>query len=693
MSSKRNVEVYLSKGAGELEGAIDFEHIQKVAAKMPGVSAVRDADDAVISTLTSSLENGSSDRAVLAGFADPRLAQKMAALLECKGKGETLFAFASFAWPRSIASDKEAATKLAEASLLQAVARVNATDGGELVERGACKDVLVIGEGPAAMSAALEAHKDGLPVTLVTSEADLGRTTMAGIFSETEATTLDKLRAALTGAKDVEVLTGTTLLTCARQGNGFVAWLQGDGDKTQRSFGAVVAAPEPTLVPRFEQYGLTKRGDGVISQSACETLLHDEAKLAAALPPGKVKTVVFLVGLGNEAQVVSSARSLRAALEISSREGVEVRLVTRNLKVAGQGLEELSQLCRSQGVVIFKVNDNKIPAIEAKESKTSIRCMSPVMNEEVELLADILVVDEDLLPSPLATTLIDGLRLEPGPGGLLQPDNVHMTPLGTSHQGLLAVGPARGVFDLEGGLIDGMAAAAELRGLLTDGPVWRIKTEVDEGKCVACLTCYRLCPHDAITFEDYPRFSPLFCMGCGICSGACPQNAITVTGYPDARIEAEIQAAAEAPKPSGAPAILALCCKRSAFEALKLAWHRGLELPINVRALELPCAGRVDEEHILTGLVAGFDGVMVLGCHDDNCRSIRGNMHARNRVTWLKDRLKSAGLSPDRLWFGTVASNMSAEVAQQCRDFEAKLVELDAPPVEESKSEVAEAQA
>ena len=54
---------------------------------------------------------------------------------------------------------------------------------------------------------------------------------------------------------------------------------------------------------------------------------------------------------------------------------------------------------------------------------------------------------------------------------------------------------------------------------------------------------------------------------------------------------------------------------------------------------DAPVRGRQSYDRGLAGLVAGFDGVMVLGCHDDNCRSIRGNMHARNRVEWLKPTL------------------------------------------------------
>ncbi len=52
--------------------------------------------------------------------------------------------------------------------------------------------------------------------------------------------------------------------------------------------------------------------------------------------------------------------------------------------------------------------------------------------------------------------------------------------------------------------------------------------EVDPGKCVACLTCVRLCPFAAphIVSEGYAYIEPELCHGCGICVLECPAEAI-----------------------------------------------------------------------------------------------------------------------------------------------------------------------
>lgn len=51
---------------------------------------------------------------------------------------------------------------------------------------------------------------------------------------------------------------------------------------------------------------------------------------------------------------------------------------------------------------------------------------------------------------------------------------------------------------------------------------------VDSGKCVACLTCVRVCPFGAprIIQEGYAFIDPDFCRACGICVKDCPAEAI-----------------------------------------------------------------------------------------------------------------------------------------------------------------------
>jgi len=60
---------------------------------------------------------------------------------------------------------------------------------------------------------------------------------------------------------------------------------------------------------------------------------------------------------------------------------------------------------------------------------------------------------------------------------------------------------------------------------------------VDGGKCVACLTCVRLCPFGApeIIDEGYAVIKPELCHACGICVLECPAEAIRLAPSLEAR--------------------------------------------------------------------------------------------------------------------------------------------------------------
>jgi heterodisulfide reductase subunit A-like polyferredoxin len=78
---------------------------------------------------------------------------------------------------------------------------------------------------------------------------------------------------------------------------------------------------------------------------------------------------------------------------------------------------------------------------------------------------------------------------------------------------------------------------------------------VDVEKCVACLTCVRICPYNlpqikaefdgvgGITGAAY--IEPAQCHGCGICVSECPAKAIQLIRYRDEQVGAEITALLE----------------------------------------------------------------------------------------------------------------------------------------------------
>jgi F420-non-reducing hydrogenase iron-sulfur subunit len=61
------------------------------------------------------------------------------------------------------------------------------------------------------------------------------------------------------------------------------------------------------------------------------------------------------------------------------------------------------------------------------------------------------------------------------------------------------------------------------------------------------------------------------------------------------------------------------------------------------------CSGKVNASHIVDAFKKGADGVIILGCPDNECHFQNGNFQARKRVLLLKKTLADFGIEPSRL--------------------------------------------
>jgi coenzyme F420-reducing hydrogenase delta subunit len=90
--------------------------------------------------------------------------------------------------------------------------------------------------------------------------------------------------------------------------------------------------------------------------------------------------------------------------------------------------------------------------------------------------------------------------------------------------------------------------------------------------------------------------------------------------------------------------ILLIHCAEGAKKAIRRMTELGCRIPGNVMLFELPCTGRVNEVLLMETLEKGFSGIIVLGCHRDNCRYLTGNLRAEKRINRVRTLLKDAGI-------------------------------------------------
>jgi coenzyme F420-reducing hydrogenase delta subunit/Pyruvate/2-oxoacid:ferredoxin oxidoreductase delta subunit len=288
------------------------------------------------------------------------------------------------------------------------------------------------------------------------------------------------------------------------------------------------------------------------------------------------------------------------------------------------------------------------------------------------LAADLVVIEEECRPAPEAVHLAELLELPLSPGGFLQADNIHLAPVATLRRGVYAAGPGRGVMGLDQALIDAEAAVSEVQKLLGQGSagVFQGRAVVDRGRCVLCLTCYRVCPHRAITFDNRAAIQEIACQACGVCASECPQEAIQIRNYTDDQVVALY----ESFNPQLSPRIVAFLCQNSAWEAYQAALKlKHADLPVGLTAIKMPCAGKIDADYLLKAFTYGARGVLVAACHPDNCKSHHGNKFACWRVEQVQTLLAEVGLNPERIMFKTMAANAPKDFLEAVEELETLL--------------------
>jgi len=112
------------------------------------------------------------------------------------------------------------------------------------------------------------------------------------------------------------------------------------------------------------------------------------------------------------------------------------------------------------------------------------------------------------------------------------------------------------------------------------------------------------------------------------------------------------------------PRILALLCNWCSYAGADLAGVSRTQYPTNIRVVRVPCSGRVDPLFVMKSLQAGFDGVLVSGCHPGDCHYISGNYVARRRFTVLNSILEFAGIEPNRVQFSWISAGEGDRFAE-----------------------------
>ncbi|MFP3868382.1 MAG: hydrogenase iron-sulfur subunit [Desulfobacteraceae bacterium] len=696
MSAGPRIGLFLSQDSRLPASRLDLERLKKAAATCDQIKVVQEVEQICssqdLARAKKIFAEHHLDGIVLAGGRQTPAAPRVALELAEAGLGPEAIEVVD--WLELLHGDDqhlEWAQQKAEAALSRAVARLLHKNSLQFQEVTVSQRVMVIGHGWTALQVASALASLGLQVLLVSSHPELGDKRGARGYTRKTAAVLDQLLAATTRHPAIETRLASRVVEFDGVAGQYRLLLEdATGRPQQYQVGGVVLALEPELAVDFPAWGVAP-SEQVMSLADLEARLHSEeadrplqTQAAAESAPA-----VLLLGFTHQSSPASQRRALQAALKLAEDHALRVLVLLDHFKVAEEGLEALSQQVRTAGVVFVKVTKGR-PVIETTDDSRAVRFFDEVMNQELVVKPQLIVLEEAYRPPPEAPELEKTLQILSDRQGFFQGDHVYNLPIYTNRTGILAIGPARGPVSLAEGVQEAQAAALYLYELLGAGQTTAAldRVRLDRKKCSLCLTCYRLCPHRAIlVVQRRPLFSDLACKVCGICAAECPMEAIQIHNYNDQQFQAELKSLASFSTPAAEPflpLIVALACRNSALEAARLAAYRKLEVPLGLELIEVPCAGKVDIDYVMTAFKEGADGVMVLACHPESCKSFQGSLRARERVEMLQEYLQEAGLEPERLVYGGLAPGMSQEFTRLAQELEVKLLEMGESPLRQA---------
>jgi heterodisulfide reductase subunit A len=203
---------------------------------------------------------------------------------------------------------------------------------------------------------------------------------------------------------------------------------------------------------------------------------------------------------------------------------------------------------RERGVLFVRYEDELPPDVYVESEQLKVRARDPVLNEDITLAPDLLALSMAAMPSKDTDRLAAMLDVPLSPEGFFMEDNLKLRPMDFTREGIFLCGAAHYPKFSEEAIAHGLATSARVVAILGQEKLEAMLkfAQVDQEKCVGCLTCVRTCPYDVPKIDasavgvghivGAAYIEPTLCTGCGTCTSECPANAIQLLHYRDEQI-------------------------------------------------------------------------------------------------------------------------------------------------------------
>ena len=206
---------------------------------------------------------------------------------------------------------------------------------------------------------------------------------------------------------------------------------------------------------------------------------------------------------------------------------------------------------RRRGVLFVRYDDEHMPTLNTVGSRLQLTAWDPSLKQDIPLRPDLVVLSMAVQPSPGTAELAHVLDVPLSSEGFFMEAHLKMRPMDFIREGVFFCGMAHYPKFIDECIANAQATAARALTILTKDVLYvgGVIAEVDQSKCVGCLTCVRTCPFEIpkVRYVDVgvggikgaAFIEPALCQGCGTCTAECPAKAIQLRAYRDEQIMAQ----------------------------------------------------------------------------------------------------------------------------------------------------------
>lgn len=552
------VGVFICHCGSNIAGYLNMEELEEYSKGLPNVAFVQrnlyTCSEGGINEIKSAIKEHNLNRVVVASCT-PRTHEPLfkSACAEA-GLNPYLFEMVNIrdqcSWVHM--QDGEEATEKAKTLIKMGVAKAALLEPKEPIASGITKKALVIGGGMAGTVAASSLSNMGFDVILVEKREKLG-----GMLNELNKIAPDMKDASSLVADmqnkiardpNITLLLNSTIVDVKGFIGKYKVGIDTGSEAKEFDVGIIIVATGSQLFVPEDMYNYD--GKRVITQLELEHLLKKGIK-------NEVKNVVMIQCVGSRTEdrpycsrICCQIAVKNAILLKEIDKDIKVYVIYRDIQMYGVENEELLRKAKEKGVRLINYDSSRPPVVEADR----VRVYSPLLGEEMEINADLVVLSTPLIPNDDSENISQLLRVPLNEDGFFLEAHVKLRPLDFATDGIFLCGSARFPSNIKETISQALGVASRasiilFKDSISVEPI--VSVLVDEDACRGCGLCVALCPYGALEISHTEKGRKVHvievaCKGCGVCASTCYQHALTINSFRDDQILAQVNAFLEA---------------------------------------------------------------------------------------------------------------------------------------------------